>query len=75
MAATDGGFAGNFGADATQNPWGTVTFRFSDLDHMTVDYAADAGLPVGIPAGTGTLQFQRLLDIAGLCRPPMICIQ
>jgi hypothetical protein len=78
----DGGFAGDFGDRATEIPWGTVTFSFPDLDHMTVEY--DTGPSLGTPpppallnapAGSGTLHWQRLLSIAGLCAPPMLCTQ
>jgi hypothetical protein len=63
---TDGGFAGNFGSSSTANEWGTVTFEFPDCNDMTVEYAADGDLPDGVPGGTGTLHYQRLLDINGL---------
>ncbi|MGA9422472.1 MAG: hypothetical protein WBW61_08920, partial [Rhodanobacteraceae bacterium] len=56
--SVDGGFAGDFGANATQVPWGTLTFSFPDLNHMTVDYDAppqpDA---TNVPTGTGTLHY------------------
>ncbi|MGA8278350.1 MAG: hypothetical protein WB784_09155 [Rhodanobacteraceae bacterium] len=72
---TDGGFAGDFGAEATQVPWGTVTFSFPDLDHITVDYAADPDLGADIPGGSGTLLYERLLNIDGICDPRTLCVQ
>ncbi|MGA9422408.1 MAG: hypothetical protein WBW61_08585 [Rhodanobacteraceae bacterium] len=63
-----GGFAGDFGANASQIPWGSVTFSFPDLDHMTVDYVHVP--PFDAPPEAGTLHYQRLLDIDGLgCDP------
>ncbi|HET6545187.1 MAG TPA: hypothetical protein VFG55_00400 [Rhodanobacteraceae bacterium] len=73
--STDGGFAGDFGAATTVNPWGTLTFQFPDLDHVTIDYAANDGLPADIPQGSGTLHYLRLLRVDGLCTPPMLCLQ
>ncbi|HET6545189.1 MAG TPA: hypothetical protein VFG55_00410 [Rhodanobacteraceae bacterium] len=68
--STDGGFAGDFGANATQNPWGTVAFTFPDINHVTVEYTANEDLPDGVPGGSGTLDYQRLLDIDGLACDP-----
>ncbi|HET6545190.1 MAG TPA: hypothetical protein VFG55_00415 [Rhodanobacteraceae bacterium] len=72
-----GGFAGAFGANAMQLGWGTLIFSFPDLDHMTVEY--DTGPSFGFnpppylanaPGGSGTLHYQRLLNIDGLnCDP------
>ncbi|MGA9422409.1 MAG: hypothetical protein WBW61_08590 [Rhodanobacteraceae bacterium] len=68
----DGGFAGDFGANATQEPWGTVAFTFPDINYMTVEYVANEDLPDGIPRGSGTLDYQRLLYVDGLaCFPTM----
>ncbi|MGA9341130.1 MAG: hypothetical protein WBV61_02200 [Rhodanobacteraceae bacterium] len=82
--SVEGGFAGDFGAEATQVPWGTVTFSFPDPNHMTVDYASlpmfDAPpppIPNGVPSGSGTLHYERLLNIDGLaCNPNTTnCVQ
>ncbi|MGA9422410.1 MAG: hypothetical protein WBW61_08595 [Rhodanobacteraceae bacterium] len=75
--SNNGGFAGDFGANAVQIAWGTLTFSFPDLDHMTVDYDGSFGFDaprspalLEAPTGTGALHYQRLLNIDGLgCDP------
>ncbi len=63
---TNGGFAGDFGANATANPWGTVTFEFPDCNHLTVTYASNGSQPSFVPTGSGTLNLQRLVSVNGL---------
>jgi hypothetical protein len=33
---------------------------------MFVDYQSDSGLPAGIPAGTGSLDYSRIANVNGL---------
>ncbi|HET8898013.1 MAG TPA: hypothetical protein VFN09_04480 [Rhodanobacteraceae bacterium] len=60
-----GGFAGNFGT-TTAHAWGTVTFQFSDCNHMTFTYQANNGLPSYVPQGTGTRTWTRLASANGM---------
>ncbi|MGA8278365.1 MAG: hypothetical protein WB784_09230 [Rhodanobacteraceae bacterium] len=63
----DGGFAGDFGANATQNSWGTVTFEFPDCNSLTFSYASNGTpQPSYVPTGSGTLNLQRLVSVNGL---------
>ncbi|MEO8672141.1 MAG: hypothetical protein ABI411_12560 [Tahibacter sp.] len=59
-----GRFGGARAADA-QSPWGTVDIEFNDCHTAVIEYAAIDGLPPGIPAGFGRLQWQRLTGISG----------
>jgi len=63
----NGGFAGAFGADVTRNPWGTVTFSFSDCDNVRFTFKSYPTL-VAIPApgGEGTRDWKRLTQMNGL---------
>jgi hypothetical protein len=61
---TGGRWIPNF--DPTQivhNPWGTLTFTFSDCDHGRVDFNSVAGY------GTGSMNLTRLTQPAGLDCP------
>jgi hypothetical protein len=61
------GFAGDFSQDdRTLNPWGQVSFEFPTCNTMFVDYQSDSGLPAGIPAGTGSLDYSRIANVNGL---------
>lgn len=61
------GFAGNFNQDdRVLNPWGQVTFEFPTCNTMWVDYQSDSGLPEGIPAGSGQLDYSRIANVNGL---------
>ncbi|MEO8672140.1 MAG: hypothetical protein ABI411_12555 [Tahibacter sp.] len=59
-----GRFGGAMAADR-QTPWGSVDIEFSNCRTALIDYAANAGLPGNVPAGTGHLQWQRLTGISG----------
>lgn len=63
----NGGFAGAFGASATANPWGKVTFSFPDCDSVRFTYKSYPTL-VAIPApgGEGTRNWKRVAQINGL---------
>jgi hypothetical protein len=61
---TGGRWIPNF--DPTQivrNPWGTLTFTFSDCDHGKVDFNSVAGY------GTGSMNLTRLTQPAGVMCP------
>ena len=62
-----GGFAGNFGAKATQALWGTINVSFPDCNTMTFTYATTGtGIPSGVPTGSGTKTWKRLTQVNGL---------
>ncbi len=59
-----GGFAGS--ANATSQPWGTMSFSFPDCADLTFSYhSTTTALPNG-PTGSGTRLWQRLADVNGL---------
>jgi hypothetical protein len=62
----NGGFAGNFGAAATFTAWGTITVSFPNCSTMQFTYAANAGLPAGVPAGSGSKTWTRATQLNGL---------
>ncbi|MHB8678640.1 MAG: hypothetical protein ACYC7G_02735 [Rudaea sp.] len=64
--SSGGGFAGNFGAAATQTQWGTFNVQFPDCNTMQFSYQSDAGLPTGVPTGSGSKTWTRLTQINGL---------
>lgn len=65
----NGGFAGNFGASASGAPWGNITVQFTDCNTMKFTYQSNAGLPNGIPTGSGNRTWSRASGISGLaCR-------
>lgn len=61
-----GGFAGNFGASATQKQWGTFNVRFLDCGTMQFSYQSASGLPQGVPTGSNTKTWTRLTQMNGL---------
>jgi hypothetical protein len=60
---TGGGFAGNF-TTATGQPWGTVTLTFPSCNALTLGFQSGA-VPAGIPSGSGTRNWSRLVNIEG----------
>ena len=64
--ATGGGFAGNFGQSATNHPWGTVSIVFTNCSTLRFQYQANAGLPPGVPQGSGTKTWTKLFGQNGL---------
>lgn len=63
--ASNGGFAGNFGANATFTKWGTINVSFPDCNHMTFSFNGQTGDANG-PAGSGTRSWIRLANINSL---------
>jgi hypothetical protein len=63
---SNGGFAGNFGAAATFAAWGTITVSFPDCNTMQFSYASNAGLPAGVPTGSGAKTWKRTTQLNGL---------
>ena len=61
---TGGRFAGAKAADQLVD-WGTVDFEFTDCNTLQLDYAAKAGLPSGVPVGSGHMTLKRLTTIKG----------
>lgn len=59
---TNGGFAGNFGAKATVNNWGTMSFSFPDCNTIVFSYNGTTGSTAG-PTGSGTRTWHRLANI------------
>ncbi|HET7845736.1 MAG TPA: hypothetical protein VFL14_16395 [Xanthomonadales bacterium] len=59
----NGGFAGNF-ATATGAPWGTVTMTFPSCNALTLGFQSGS-VPAGIPSGSGTRNWVRLVNIDG----------
>ena len=60
-----GGFAGGSGT-VSAAVWGTITVSFPDCDHMVMTYGSSAGLPSGVPTGSGTRTFTRVTNINGV---------
>jgi len=64
--SSNGGFAGNFGAAADQALWGTLTAQFTDCNTLHFSYQSTAGLPAGVPTGSGTRNWTRASQMNGL---------
>ncbi|WP_133819970.1 hypothetical protein [Tahibacter aquaticus] len=60
-----GGFAGNFGASAQTNTWGTVEFTFNNCYEMKFRYNSTHNTN-GVPRGTGEKVWTRTVDTNGL---------
>jgi plastocyanin len=61
---TGGRFIPNFDASKiVHNPWGSLTFTFTDCDHGKVDFASTAGY------GSGSMNLTRLTRPAGVVCP------
>jgi hypothetical protein len=52
--ATNGGFAGNFGPNATFTKWGTINVSFPDCNHMNFSYSGSTDVQTNGPSGTGS---------------------
>jgi hypothetical protein len=63
--SSGGGFAGNAGS-ATPALWGTFNVKFPDCNTMQFSYQSTAGLPTGVPVGTGSKTWKRLTQMNGL---------
>ena len=63
--SSGGSFAGS-GASATQALWGTFNVRFPSCNSMQFTYQSAAGLPAGVPTGSGTKSWTRLTQMNGL---------
>lgn len=63
---SNGGFAGNFGPGATFTAWGTMSVEFPDCNTFSFSYQSKAGLPVGVPQGSGSRTWTRLTQANGL---------
>jgi hypothetical protein len=66
LYSTGGGFAGNFGASANLPNWGTINVQFPDCNTMQFGYQSSAGLPSGVPTGSGTKTWTRISNMNGL---------
>lgn len=64
--SSNGGFAGNFGAAATQALWGSLTVQFPDCNSLHFTYQSTGGLPAGVPTGFGTRNWTRVTQMNGL---------
>lgn len=64
--STGGGFAGNFGGVANTPTWGTINVQFFNCTVMQFSYQSNAGLPSGVPTGTGTKTWTRISSMNGL---------
>jgi hypothetical protein len=62
---TGGGFSGNFGSEADENPWGTLNFSFPDCNTMVFSYNGQADAVSG-PTGSGTRTWKRAAGINGM---------
>lgn len=60
-----GGFAGNFGASAQTNTWGTVEFTFNNCYEVKFRYNSTHNAN-GVPRGTGEKVWTRPVDTNGL---------
>jgi hypothetical protein len=61
-----GGFAGNY-TSVDFEPWGNITsLEFTDCNTVRFSYASNAGLPAGVPAGSGSKIWTRLTQLNGL---------
>ncbi len=63
---TGGGFAGSGGTPAAPQLWGSVTFSFPTCSTLNLSLAPNAGLPAGVPTGTGSRIWTRLANVNGL---------
>jgi hypothetical protein len=63
---TGGGFAGDNGSADPPIAWGTSTITFPTCNIMTLVYAANPGLPAGVPSGSGTRVWSRIANVNGL---------
>jgi hypothetical protein len=64
---TGGGFAGNFGASATSNHWGTMSMSFPNCNTLNFSYNGTTGSTVSNgPGGSGSRTWQRLAGINGV---------
>ena len=63
--SSGGSFAGS-GASATQTLWGTFNVQFPNCNTMQFTYQSAAGLPAGVPTGSGTKSWTRLSQMNGL---------
>lgn len=63
---TGGGFAGTGGVVSPPQIWGTTTFAFPDCNSLSLSFAANPGLPAGVPTGSGTRQWIRVANVNGL---------
>ncbi|HMM56502.1 MAG: hypothetical protein DYH18_04230 [Xanthomonadales bacterium PRO7] len=63
--SSGGSFAGS-GASATQKLWGTFNVQFPSCNTMQFTYQSAAGLPAGVPTGSGTKSWTRLTQMNGL---------
>ncbi len=63
--SSGGSFAGS-GASATQTLWGTFNVQFPSCNTMQFTYQSAAGLPTGVPTGSGTKSWTRLTQMNGL---------
>lgn len=61
-----GGFAGDFGAEATPQLWGTFNVQFPDCNTMQFTYQSTSGLPSDVPQGSGSKSWTRLTEMSGL---------
>jgi hypothetical protein len=60
-----GSFAGS-GSVATPAVWGSMTVNFPDCNTLHFTYQSAAGLPAGVPTGSGSRTWTRLTQINGL---------
>jgi hypothetical protein len=63
---TGGGFAGDNGSADPPISWGTAQITFPTCNVMTLIYAANPGLPTGVPSGSGTRVWTRIANVNGL---------
>jgi hypothetical protein len=63
---TGGGLGGNSGAASSPIVWGTASVSFPDCNTMVLTYASNAGLPAGVPTGSGTRTWSRIANINAL---------
>jgi hypothetical protein len=63
---TGGGFSGDFGAQADQHNWGTMSMSFPDCNTIHFSYASQIDAQSGAPGGNGTRDWTRLASVNGL---------
>jgi hypothetical protein len=63
---TGGTFAATTAQSVAPSPWGTLNVQFPDCQHIQINYAGPASSTNHFPAGSGTLNWQRIGNINNL---------
>lgn len=64
--SSGGSFAGSGSSATPPVLWGTFNVQFADCNTMQFSYQSTAGLPAGVPTGSGSKTWTRLTQMNGL---------